>query len=99
MLIDTPHRLAPLGTELPANDLSELLARRLRSDTEGEVMFDTASRGRYATDASIYQIMPVGVLVPPPRANTGTFRSAATASAVATSSSVRGTNTPTGMIW
>ena len=27
-------------------------------------MFDDASRGRYATDASIYQIMPVGVLVP-----------------------------------
>ncbi len=31
---------------------------------EGEVYFDTASRGRYATDASIYQIMPVGVVVP-----------------------------------
>ena len=29
-----------------------------------EVLFDHASRGRYATDASIYQIMPVGVLVP-----------------------------------
>jgi FAD/FMN-containing dehydrogenase len=28
------------------------------------VLFDTASRGRYATDASIYQIMPVGVFVP-----------------------------------
>ena len=27
-------------------------------------MFDGASRGRYATDASIYQIMPVGVFVP-----------------------------------
>ena len=26
--------------------------------------FDAASRGRYATDASIYQVMPVGVLVP-----------------------------------
>ncbi len=64
MLIDTPQRLAPLGTELPANDVSELLARRLRSDTEGAVLFDAASRGRYATDASIYQIMPVGVFVP-----------------------------------
>ncbi|MEK9971574.1 MAG: FAD-binding oxidoreductase, partial [Ferrovibrio sp.] len=41
-----------------------LLARRLRTETEGEVMFDLPSRGRYATDASIYQIMPVGVLVP-----------------------------------
>jgi FAD/FMN-containing dehydrogenase/Fe-S oxidoreductase len=28
------------------------------------VLFDAGSRGRYATDASIYQIMPVGVFVP-----------------------------------
>ncbi|HEY3179290.1 MAG TPA: FAD-linked oxidase C-terminal domain-containing protein [Casimicrobiaceae bacterium] len=27
-------------------------------------MFDAASRGRYATDASIYQVQPLGVLVP-----------------------------------
>ena len=48
----------------PSNDIAEALARRLRRETEGEVMFDAASRGRYATDASIYQIMPVGVFVP-----------------------------------
>jgi FAD/FMN-containing dehydrogenase/Fe-S oxidoreductase len=64
MLIDTPQRLAPLGTELPHTDVSEALARRLRSETEGQVMFDAASCSRYATDASIYQIMPVGVFVP-----------------------------------
>ncbi len=46
------------------NDVSAALERRLREDTRGEVFFDSASRGRYATDASIYQIMPVGVLVP-----------------------------------
>ncbi len=40
------------------------LAQRLRSHTRGEVFFDASSRGRYATDASIYQIMPVGVFVP-----------------------------------
>ena len=40
------------------------LALRLTRETQGEVMFDAASRGRYATDASIYQIMPVGVFVP-----------------------------------
>jgi len=40
------------------------LAQRLRRETQGEVLFDTASRGRYATDASIYQIMPIGVFVP-----------------------------------
>ncbi len=28
------------------------------------MLFDAASRGRYATDASIYQVMPVGVFVP-----------------------------------
>ena len=52
------------GTVLPPNDVCQALARRLRSDTRGQVLFDAASRGRYATDASIYQIMPVGVFVP-----------------------------------
>jgi FAD/FMN-containing dehydrogenase len=47
-----------------SNEVSEKLADRLRAETEGEVLFDAPSRGRYATDASIYQIMPVGVLVP-----------------------------------
>ena len=40
------------------------LATRLRKETSGEVMTDSASRGRYATDASIYQAMPVAVFVP-----------------------------------
>ena len=40
------------------------LARRLAREIEGEVLFDRASRGRYSTDASIYQIDPVGVVVP-----------------------------------
>jgi FAD/FMN-containing dehydrogenase/Fe-S oxidoreductase len=40
------------------------LAADLRKHTRGEVLFDRASRGRYSTDASIYQIEPVGVLVP-----------------------------------
>ena len=40
------------------------LGKRLRAAVRGEVLFDRASRGRYATDASIYQVMPVGVLVP-----------------------------------
>ena len=38
--------------------------RRLKASLEGEVMFDAFSRGRYATDASIYQMMPLGVTVP-----------------------------------
>ncbi len=39
------------------------LARRLRKELSGDVLFDAASRGRYATDASIYQVAPVGVVV------------------------------------
>ena len=38
--------------------------RRLRDSVQGEVMDDAFSRGRYATDASIYQIMPRAVVVP-----------------------------------
>jgi FAD/FMN-containing dehydrogenase/Fe-S oxidoreductase len=40
------------------------LATRLRKELQGEVMFDDFSRGRYSTDASIYQIQPLGVTVP-----------------------------------
>jgi FAD/FMN-containing dehydrogenase/Fe-S oxidoreductase len=40
------------------------LAARLRREVRGDVLFDAASRGRYATDASIYQVEPVGVVVP-----------------------------------
>jgi len=40
------------------------LAQRLRREIEGDVLFSRADRGRYATDASIYQIEPVGVVVP-----------------------------------
>ncbi len=47
----------------PALERSRL-AQRLRRVVRGEVLFDAASRGRYATDASIYQVDPVGVVVP-----------------------------------
>src|SRR3954467_328423 len=40
------------------------LEQQLRQATSGEVLFDRFSRGRYATDASFYQIMPAGVVVP-----------------------------------
>src|SRR5664279_1649211 len=40
------------------------LERRLKAELSGEVQFDRFSRGRYATDASHYQIMPVGVVAP-----------------------------------
>ena len=40
------------------------LAQRLRRETAAEVLFDEFSRGLYSTDASIYQIKPLGVVVP-----------------------------------
>jgi FAD/FMN-containing dehydrogenase/Fe-S oxidoreductase len=47
-----------------ARPVSHRLAERLRPNIEGEVLFDAFSRGRYSTDASMYQIEPVGVVVP-----------------------------------
>jgi FAD/FMN-containing dehydrogenase/Fe-S oxidoreductase len=40
------------------------LERRLKAELSGDVQFDRFSRGRYATDASHYQITPVGVVAP-----------------------------------
>ena len=40
------------------------LERRLKAEGVGEVHFDAFTRGRYATDASHYQIMPLGVVTP-----------------------------------
>src|ERR1700750_1911634 len=39
------------------------LEEQLTRVMTGEVLFDRFSRGRYATDASFYQIMPAGVVV------------------------------------
>src|SRR5471030_693302 len=40
------------------------LERRLKAELGGDVQFDRFNRGRYAADASHYQIMPVGVVAP-----------------------------------
>ncbi len=50
-----------MNQHVPAN---RALADRLTREIEGEVLFDRFSRGRYATDASIYQVEPLGVVVP-----------------------------------
>ena len=47
-----------------SNEVAATLAKRLRQHAQGEVLFSAADRGRYATDASIYQVMPLGVFVP-----------------------------------
>ena len=49
---------APLGLDLPA------LERDLRAHVRGEVRFDDGSRALYATDASNYRQVPIGVVVP-----------------------------------
>ncbi len=54
---------APAGTTRNSAE-SSALASRLRREITGDVLFDAFSRGRYATDASFYQIMPEGVVVP-----------------------------------
>ena len=79
------------------------LAQRLRKEVDGEVLFDAASRGRYSTDASIYQVEPIGIVVPrtpeAPRGNIGTRCSAAIAMATRAASGVRGTTMPIGSTW
>lgn len=40
------------------------LQKKLKNNLTSDVLFDNYSRARYATDASIYQIMPQGVVVP-----------------------------------
>ncbi|WP_366655458.1 FAD-linked oxidase C-terminal domain-containing protein [Fodinicurvata sp. EGI_FJ10296] len=52
------HGFAAPGPGDPA------VARRLARETRAEVRFDAFSRGRYATDASIYQVEPMGVVLP-----------------------------------
>jgi len=46
------------------NPTGSSLKACLRREMRGEVLFDAFNRGRYATDASIYQIEPLGVVVP-----------------------------------
>ncbi|MGH8634547.1 MAG: FAD-binding oxidoreductase, partial [Burkholderiales bacterium] len=59
--MNAPAALISVG---PARRSPSELARRLQREVDGEVLFDAFSRGRYSTDASIYQIEPVGVVVP-----------------------------------
>src|SRR5450759_4240854 len=40
------------------------LERRLKAELSGNVQFDRFTRGRYAADASHYQITPIGVVAP-----------------------------------
>src|SRR5437016_1004497 len=70
--IDSLLVLAVLPRDLMPPDISSgsPLEARLRREIQGELLFDACSRGRYATDASIYQIEPLGVVVPKSREDT-----------------------------
>ena len=48
----------------PTADHRSRLAARLGRHVQGDVRFDATTRGLYATDASIYQIKPLGVVLP-----------------------------------
>ena len=48
---------------MPDGDADQLL-KKLKNNTSAEVYYDNFTKGRYATDASIYQMMPYGVLIP-----------------------------------
>src|ERR1700712_3428701 len=43
---------------------SKIFHDQLARELTGEVWFDSFNRGRYATDASFYQVMPAAVVVP-----------------------------------
>jgi FAD/FMN-containing dehydrogenase/Fe-S oxidoreductase len=48
----------PLDNPAPSR-----LETRLKREIKGDVLFDNFTRGRYSTDASIYQMEPLGVVV------------------------------------
>jgi FAD/FMN-containing dehydrogenase len=57
--------MAATGAEKSQNSAeTSALAARLAREITGDVFFDAFNRGRYATDASFYQIVPAGVVVP-----------------------------------
>src|SRR6195952_1965677 len=64
----TSHEIEPMAAaraETTRNSAeNSALAARLAREITGDVFFDAFNRGRYATDASFYQIMPLGVVVP-----------------------------------
>ncbi len=52
------------GLRQASGDGLTTLKQRLAREITGDAFFDSFNRGRYATDASFYQIVPAGVVVP-----------------------------------
>ena len=56
--------LPPLAQGAPSRVDAGALERALREHTTAEVRFDAVSRALYATDASVYKLRPLGVVLP-----------------------------------
>jgi FAD/FMN-containing dehydrogenase/Fe-S oxidoreductase len=61
-VIPSNSRSARTGATIGDDPAS--LARALASAVEGEIRFDLHNRMLYATDASLYQVQPLGVVIP-----------------------------------
>ena len=63
--------LVQLGTPVPQANVNLVdaaaLQRELHQKITGEVRFDQISRALYSTDASVYQMQPLGVVIPKSR--------------------------------
>ncbi len=46
------------------SDQIQKIGKEISSKVNGKTLFDEFSRGRYSTDASVYQIKPLGVVLP-----------------------------------
>ncbi len=62
--IRTPAERARRRQPVPASVEVEALEFDLRAQLDGEVRFDAGSRALYATDASNYRQVPIGVVIP-----------------------------------
>ncbi len=62
-VLEMPSVLPPAGTREADVD-ARALAIDLLNEVDGEVRFDAGSRALYATDASNYRQLPIGVVVP-----------------------------------
>src|SRR5271165_7073484 len=59
---EIPVQIQPVTPKIPAD--ADALRRELDSQIDGQVRFDKITRALYSTDASVYQIEPVGVVIP-----------------------------------
>ena len=60
----SPFVVLQAGLEHENFDSAQVLEARLRAVVRGEVRFDVASRALYATDASNYRQVPIGLVIP-----------------------------------